>query len=168
MSVFTAHDLTPRVCVRSKEDILRAPQSVFLVSAVLSVGCAEPGAGPCVHTYRDPVLAITSVVDSESGGRIASILVTNVTISGRSEPVGALLDVAFGASTRSDTLVCGVPCGFGTSEGQYTFKAAAPGYTARQVSVNARFARFDGGCPSSNAGSTEVSVSLPRTQQMGR
>lgn len=149
---------------------MRAPKSVFVVvGTVLSVGCTEPGAGPCVHTYRDPVLAITAAADSASGARIASILVTDVALDGRSQPVGSLLlEVAFGASTRSDTLVCGVPCGFGTSEGQYSFSATAPGYAVRQVSVNARFARFDGGCPSSNEGSTEISVSLSRTQPIAR
>lgn len=145
-----------------------APRSVFVVvGAVLSVGC-EPGGGPCIHTYRDPVLAITAARDSASGARIASILVTDVAFGGRSQPVGSLLGLAFGASTRSDTLVCGIPCGFGTSEGQYTFSATAPGYAVAQVSVNARFARFDGGCPSSNSGSTEISVSLSRTQPIAR
>ena len=143
---------------------LRAPRSVFvLLAGVLSLGCAEGGAGPCVHTYRDPVLAITAAVDSGTGVRITPVFVTGVTIDGQSQPVGSLLAVAFGASARGDTVVCGLPCGFGTSEGQYSFTATAPGYAIRRVSVNARFARFDGGCPSSNEGSTEISVSLPRS-----
>jgi hypothetical protein len=131
--------------------------------AVLTVGCQEFAGGPCVHTYRDPVLAVTRATDGATGARIAPLFLTAVTVGGQAPGVSYLLTTAFGARAQGDTIVCDVPCGFGTSEGRYGFTASATGYAPRLITVDARFARFDRGCPSSNAGSTETSVSLPRT-----
>lgn len=141
----------------------RSPRPILITCCtLLPLGCRELGGGPCVHTYRDPVLAVTAASDGATGARIAPLFVTGVTVRDRSQPVSYLLAVSFGARAQGDTIVCGVPCGFGTSEGPYSFVVSATGYAPRQVSVDARFARFDGGCPSFNEGSTEVSLSLPR------
>jgi hypothetical protein len=131
-------------------------------SLVLTFGCQEFGAGPCIHTYRDPVLAITAATNAATGARIAPLFITGVTVGGQVQPVSYLLTTTFGVRAQGDTIICDVPCGFGTSEGAYGFTASAPGYAARAITVNARFARFDGGCPSFNAGSTETSISLAR------
>lgn len=142
----------------------RESRSVLVAASfVLTFGCQEFGGGPCIHTYRDPVLAITAATDAAAGASIAPLFITGVTVGGQAQPVGYLLATAFGTRAQGDTIVCGVPCGFGTSEGRYGFTASATGYAPRPITVDARFARFEGGCPSFNEGSTETSVSLPRT-----
>lgn len=73
-----------------------------------------------------------------------------------------LLAPSFGARIVGDTLVCTVSCGFGTSEGRYTFRATAAGYVAKEVTTEARYSRFEGGCPSYNAGGSRTHVVLTR------
>ena len=132
-------------------------------SVVMTFGCQEFGGGPCIHTYRDPVLAVTAATDGATGARIAPLFITSLTLGGQAQVVSYVMTTAFGTRAQGDTIVCDVPCGFGTSEGHYRFTASATGYAPRLITVDARFARFDGGCPSFNAGSTETAVSLPRT-----
>jgi hypothetical protein len=136
--------------------------AVGAAALALTLGCQEFGAGPCEHTYRDPVLALTTATDAASGARITPLFLTAVSVGGQVQPIGYLLATAFGAREQDDTLVCDVPCGFGTSEGRYAFTASAVGYAPRAIAVDARFARFEGGCPSFNEGSTRTSVALPR------
>jgi hypothetical protein len=139
------------------------PPALVATVLALTLGCQGFGAGPCEHTYRDPVLAVTAATDANSGARIAPLCITAVRVGGQAQPVGYLLATAFGARAQGDTLVCDVPCGFGTSEGRYAFTASAVGYEPRAAAVDARFARFEGGCPSFNEGSTRTSVALPRS-----
>lgn len=139
----------------------------FLLLAACSLpalGCPELAAGPCSHTYRDPVLAIITASDAVTGARVSPLLITDVTAGGLPQSVGLLMALTnFGVEARGDTIVCGIPCGFGTREGAYDFTASAPGYAPRRVSVEASFARFHGGCPSYNAGSTRTGVRLTRS-----
>ena len=70
---------------------------------------------------------------------------------------------AFGISLVNGELRCDTPCGFGVVEGPYEFTVKAPGYLDKRVTTMASYSRFDGGCPSSNSGSTEITVSLAPT-----
>lgn len=129
---------------------------------LLAVGCSELGAGGCEHTFRDPVLAITSVTDGASGVRVSPLQITAVSVGGQVQPVGYLLATAFGARAAGDTIVCDVPCGFGTTESRYSFTAAANGFVPQVITTEARYSRFEAGCPSYNAGSTRTSIALTR------
>jgi hypothetical protein len=142
----------------------RSRPVLVAICVVPAFGCQEFGAGPCEHTYRDPVLAVTAATDEASRAPVTPVFITGVTVGGQLQPPSFLLiPPAFGARAQGDTIVCGVPCGFGTSEGRYAFVASAPGYAPRTIAVDARFARFDGGCPSFNEGSTRTAIALPRS-----
>jgi hypothetical protein len=139
----------------------RESRSVLVAVGIsVTLGCQQVGVGPCIHTYRDPVLVITAATDSATGRPIAPLFLTRLTVDGQAQVVGHVLTTAFRARSQGDTIVCDVPCGFGTNEGRYGFIASATAYASRPVTVDARFASFDGGCPSFNAGSTEMSVLL--------
>jgi hypothetical protein len=132
-----------------------------LIAALLLEGCDSVGA--CVHTFEDPVLSIVRVEGS-------SVLLNSVTISDvviALQPVGNLGSLttppALGISIVNGELRCDVPCGFGVAEGQYEFTVKAPGYLDQRVTTMASYSRFDGGCPSSNSGRTELTVSLAPT-----
>lgn len=129
---------------------------------LIGVGCSELGAGGCEHIYRDPLLAITAAADEASGVHVSPLRITVVAVGGQLQPVGYLLATAFGARAAGDTMVCHMPCGFGTSEGRYAFTSAASGYVSRTVTTEARYPRCEGGCPSHIAGSTRTRIVLTR------
>ncbi len=129
------------------------------ISASLS-GCVL-GGGPCIHTYEDPVLVIREVRGPQG------ILLSPVTISGLAFAGRLVEDLAqyatppgFNVQVVPEGLRCVVACGLGVSEGIYDLTVVALGYAPKVVRVDARYRNFDGGCPSSNSGSTEVAVVL--------
>jgi hypothetical protein len=149
--------------------MMRAARTLRLVLVVpalrFGAGCAELGVGACEHTYRDPVLTISAATDAESGASITPLQITAVAVGGQLQPIASLLATAFGARAVGDTIVCDVPCGFGTSESRYALTAAASGYVARDVTTEARYARFEGGCPSYNSGSTRTTITLTKSSR---
>lgn len=125
-------------------------------------GCRALGAGECSHTFRDPVLAILAARDSATTAPISPVGLTSFTLGGYPTEGVIFLPNSVNVRLVGDTMVCTIPCGFSNIEGHYTFRAGAPGYVPRTVSVNARYANFDGGCPSSSGGSTNASIALVR------
>jgi len=133
-----------------------------VVAAVIALeGCDSLGA--CDHAFEDPVLTIVRVEGS-------SVLLNSVTIADVAialQPVGNLGSLttppALGISLVNGELRCDVPCGFGVQEGRYEFTVKAPGYLDHRVTAMARYSRFEGGCPSRNSGSTEITLTLTPT-----
>ena len=122
--------------------------------------CSSVGA--CYHIFKDPVLAITGVTGANST-LLASVTISEVTFGGQAViDLPALIAApAYGVDLISNTVLrCQIRCGFGMGEGSYAFTVTAPGYHEKRVSVTARYANFDGGCPSENSGSAQVTVSL--------
>jgi len=135
--------------------------SPIVAAVIVLPGCDAVGA--CLHTFEDPVLTIVRVEGS-------SVLLNSVTISGvvvGLQPVGNLGSLttppALGISLVNGELRCDVPCGFGVQEGRYEFTVKAPGYLDHRVTAMARYSRFEGGCPSRNSGSTEITLTLTPT-----
>lgn len=130
----------------------------LVAAAIVLEGCDAVGA--CLHSFEDPVLTIVRVEGS-------SVLLNAVTIADvviALQPVGNLGSLtappALGVSLDNGELRCDVPCGFGVHEGRYEFTIKAPGYLDHRVTAMASYPRFEGGCPSENSGSTEISLSL--------
>lgn len=130
-------------------------------AAIVLEGCDSVGA--CDHTFEDPVLTIVWVEGS-------SMLLNSATISDvviALQPVGNLGSLtappALGVSLVNGELRCDVPCGFGIQEGRYEFTVKAPGYVNQRVTTMASYSQFEGGCPSRNSGSTEITLSLTPT-----
>ncbi|MBL8989678.1 MAG: hypothetical protein JNJ80_25640 [Gemmatimonadetes bacterium] len=128
-----------------------------VTAVVVATGCLSVG-GPCVHEYRDPVLTI----DIVGSPRPPAVDLRDIRIDGRDSGGLALLVAgpSFGATVIGDTLRCAGRCGIGTTEGTYTFATSAPGFRTQLVEVNAKYRDSDGGCPSSNSGSTEYRLML--------
>ncbi|WP_309672254.1 hypothetical protein [Gemmatimonas sp.] len=87
--------------------------------------------------------------------------IRDVTIAGQPVSVEELLR----GPTRNvvldtDGLVCAKDCGFATTPGLYRLTVAAQGYVPLVVERDAKYARFQGGCPSFNEGSSVVQVQL--------
>lgn len=119
-------------------------------------------AGPCVHNYEDPILAISSIEDAESREQIPRITIDKVFIDSVRTDVSSLVrESSQNVTIQDSSILCDVPCGFGTVAGRYQFSAHASGYEDTTVTKeNVRYENFDGGCPSSNSGSTTMSFSI--------
>lgn len=119
-------------------------------------------AGPCVHNYEDPILAISSVEDAESGEQIPRITVDKVFIDSIRTDISSLVrESSQNVTIQDSSILCEVPCGFGTLDGHYKFSVHASGYEDTTVTQeNVRYENFDGGCPSSSSGSTTMSFTL--------
>jgi hypothetical protein len=133
---------------------------VALAAAGILVGC-EGVTGPCVHTYREPLLQIVSARDAETGAPITNVVIRNVRREGIAQDLQLLLaGPAYSVEVQGDSLLCRVPCGFATSEGNYIFTVSAPGYPPQDRGYEARYRVFKGGCPSYNDGGLRVSLAL--------
>lgn len=136
---------------------------LFLLILSLAAGCTGFGAGPCVHVFRDAIVHMIAVVDSETGSGLDSVFVTNVTIDGDTLPLSMAMssgDNEAGVLLEGDTLRCGIPCSFGFSEGRWELTLCARGYPSQTVAFDARYAVFNGGCPSYNDRGTFVVLKL--------
>ncbi len=145
---------------------------LVVVALVLSVACGEeevdnqndranmnnqPG-GPCVEEYGEPIVLVTAVTDADDGAAIGVVEIWEIR-RGESEVqvFGETLNLTEG---EAGVFSCEVPCGFGSEPAEYTFWVGAEGYEPVEVSVEAEYEVFVGGCPSFNDGGTEVQVEL--------
>ena len=154
-----------RVAVRWQhtDRCMNAIRLMLIVSTVgLISACEGLGAGGCVHEFRDPLLRLQTATDSVTGRAIPRVAITNVSVDNHAFATSLVLTQL--PNTRvtliADTLWCDVACGFGNMEGVWRFDLSAPGYRAQTFQLTARYARFDGGCPSFNAGSTSLTARL--------
>ena len=69
---------------------------------------------------------------------------------------------AYGVEIQGDSLVCSVPCGFATQEGNYILPVSAAGYPPQDRGYDARYRAFKGGCPSYNDGGVRITLALQR------
>lgn len=123
-------------------------------------GGSQSMAGPCVHTYVEPIVLLDKVAVEGETGSISRVVIADVQRDG--QPVSLQFEVNSGIEDTAQGLVCTLPCGLGNTEGTYTFQVTASGFAPRVVTVNARYAVFQAGCPSSNDGGTHVSAALKR------
>lgn len=122
-------------------------------------------AGPCVEEFGEPIVLITHVVEAGSGDAIAVVKISDIEVGvgtlEHRQITNPLLGEHMNLTEGEDgAVLCEVPCGFGSQTGTYTFAVEAEGYEATEVSVDATYAEWYGGCPSFNDGGTETEVEL--------
>jgi hypothetical protein len=125
-------------------------------------GCV--GAGPCEHTYRQAILLIDAARDAEDGSPLPMVALSHIRRNGNEQDPKFLVlgPPSHGVEVHGDSLVCHVPCGFATDEGNYTFTVSADGYPPQERTYEARYRVFKGGCPSYNDGGLRIVLSLSR------
>ena len=125
--------------------------------------CDGTSVGPCIHVYREAVLQVVAVRDTEDNTPLPNVVVRHVRINGREQNLMFLVaGPSYGVELRGDSLVGRVPCGFGTQEGNYVFTVSAPGYPPQERGCEARYRVFHGGCPSYNDGGVPITLGLRR------
>jgi hypothetical protein len=130
------------------------------MAGLSAAGCPLFDSGPCYHTYEDPVLVVREV-RGLGGVRLPVVIIDHLAFNGRPTDLAFhARDMGFNVAIVPEGLQCTLPCGLATIEGLWTLGFVAPGYQPKEVQVNARYKNFDGGCPSSNSGPTEIAVQL--------
>jgi hypothetical protein len=136
---------------------------VLVVAAVLLLGGCDRLAGPCSHTYREPILQLGSARDSLTNAPLPRVVLHEVRQNGRTLDLGFLLAApGFGVAVQGDSALCDLPCGFAVEEAQYRLTVSAPDYPRQARTYTARYRVFQGGCPSFNDGGVRVSLALQR------
>ena len=119
------------------------------------------GAGGCEHTYRDPLIVLQTVTDARTGAQLTRVTVRDIMLAGQPVPAEDLLrGPTRNVALDNGGLLCAADCGFATSPGRYRLTVAAQGYQPLVVERDADYARFRGGCPSYNEGSSVMRVQL--------
>jgi hypothetical protein len=112
--------------------------------------------------FNDPLFHITRATDSTTGAAIPKVILSNITYGGTpmdASQLGSPYPHTSGVTIVGNTLLCDVPCGFGTEEGRYTFSVSAPNYKTSSVAQEGRF-QSHGGCPLTYYGSTDMQFTL--------
>lgn len=147
---------------------------VRFITAALSiaalVACSEPTNGPCVVTYRDPLLTIASVLNTQTGAAIPQVRIKDIKYQGAAlrelrelTETGTLVR---GVTITGQELLCNVVCSFATQEGLYEFTVTQSGLRDTSLSVNAKYATSEGppgGCPRTFSGGMELRLRLSPT-----
>jgi hypothetical protein len=142
----------------SHDTVLR--RAALVLSAIVFASC-DTGGGPCIHTYRSPIVEVRAARQAGSSAAIARVVLRGLAWNGVAlDPSQMTYPPAHGVVVEGDSILCDVPCGFATQDGEYTATVTAPGFRPKSLAVTARYALGHGGCPSWNDGGTEVEIEL--------
>lgn len=140
---------------------------VTTLIALLFTACSDDGddgsvLGPCYHEYRDAVVHISTLTDLDSGAFLDTMYISGVTVRGTDYPLDWILEARLseGLQAVGDSVLCVIPCSFGSREGRWSMTVSAPGYPRQVLEFEAAYALFHGGCPSWNDEGTLVDLRL--------
>ena len=150
--------------------MINAIRILSLLLPLTLTACVEDDTGPCVHIIKDPILTITGVTESPGGAAVPKVLIDSVHYDDRLVENGYLIGelsmtddpLSFGLETVNGQLECTPPCGFPGDQARIELFVNTPGYRDTVISVDASFATFHGGCPSSTEDGTEIAIALQR------
>lgn len=138
--------------------------SVKLLILILTIfsflSCDKDGGiGPCIHTYKEPIINIISIQDTLKNTYLSSVKLYNLKINGYEQNSEILLDISYSIILDDSLYNCNIPFGFGTEEGKYEFIIEAENYDPKQITIeNVSYSVFNGGCPSYNDGGKRVQL----------
>ena len=124
------------------------------------LSCEENNStGPCVHTYNEPILNITSIRDTVNFNHPRFIILRELKINGSKQFGAYPLTASYSIVTNDSIFYCNIPFGFGVEEGKYEFIIEAEGFQPKQITIeNVSYSVFEGGCPSYNDGGKRVEL----------
>jgi hypothetical protein len=136
--------------------------AIVFLALLFHAGCKPGGStvGPCVHIYKEAILHIESVTNSQTGALIPTIVLSEIRLDTSAVNPMWLTPVSKNVVFVDSTLVCNVPCSFGTEPHQYTFRVSAKGYLDTTISCFANYSIIHGGCPSSSDGGLRIQFTM--------
>ena len=121
------------------------------------ISCAQ------VITVAGPVAQIMSVTNSQTGSPISQFTLSNFAINGQQQDAALLIAGVpnTNAQAVNGTLMCSGTCGFGQSDGSYTFTVSATGVQDKIITVAAKYDRLVAqGCSRTETGGTQIAITL--------
>ena len=136
---------------------------VILIIALVIYSCEENEkdlVGPCVHSYNEPILNITSVRDANNKP-ISFVILRDLKINGIKLFAQSLLHESYSIVASDSLFYCNIPFGFGVEEGTYEFIIEAEGLQPKMITIeDVKYTIFVGGCPSYSDGGTRIDILL--------
>ncbi len=134
---------------------------ILLVLFIFSLlSCDEDnGIGPCVHTYYESILHITSVKDTLNNTHLRFVKLRDLKINGSTQFGTNPIFESYSIVSDDSVFYCNVPFGFGIEEGKYEFIIEAEGYQSKLITIeNVNYSIYKGGCPSYNDGGKRFDI----------
>lgn len=129
-----------------------------------AIGCSGNSVTcPQVVLAASPAVVIASVANKETGVVIAQFTLSNFTVDNQVFSASGVISGVPGtnASLVNGTLTCSGSCGFGGTEGTYTFTVSAAGRPDTIVTVAAKYTGSTGqGCSRKLKNGTSVTIAL--------
>jgi len=136
---------------------------ILLFGFIACDGFRDSPIGPCGHKTLNPVIEVDNVRDEMTGKIIREFKIINAKFNNHIIDMHSLTnDVSFNCAIHDSVLYCNVPCGFGSSEGEYSFYVSAIGYRDTTIIIDAQYKHFDYGCSSCNSGSSKVTFTMQK------
>ncbi len=134
---------------------------IYLILAVcFFLSCSKDdndGIGPCVHTYNEPILNVSSINDTLNNISLQFVKLYDLKINGFKTLGLNAISTSYSIVSGDSIFYCNVPFGFGVEEGKYEFIIEADGYNPKKITIeNVNYSIFEGGCPSYNDGGTQI------------
>ena len=137
---------------------------VCLLGLILMAACSGNGVTCAqVITVGGPVVQITSVTNSQTGSAISQFTLSNFARNGQQQDAALLVAGIPNTNARAvnGTLVCSDTCGFGQSDGSYTFTVSAAGVQDKVVTVAAKYSgSVAQACSRMETGGTPIAITM--------
>lgn len=123
------------------------------------ISCDSGNVGPCEHTYKEPILHITSIRDTDNNKHLSFVKLRYLKVNGHSISGYYSLGKSYSVVSNDSIFYCNVPFGFVIENGNYEFVIDADGYPSKKIAIDSvNYAILDGGCPSYNDGGKRVDL----------
>jgi hypothetical protein len=134
------------------------------LNVLFLITCGYPveNAGPCVHTYKEPILHVSSVKDAKTNLELDKVYFYSIKINNYDTPVSQIeMDEYHNIEFFDTVMVCTVPFSFGIASGDYQFNTAIEGYKEKINSIkDVEYSIKEGGCPSYEDGGLQIELIL--------
>lgn len=160
----TAYDASVELRERGMRGLASRATSALCAVALITVTGCDRSFGPCVHQYREAVFHIVAARDAHDTTPLTTVILKDIRLDGVEQDLSLLVlpGTSYGVNVQGDSLICHVPCGIGTREGNYIFTVSAMDYPPQQRGYEASYRVFRGGCPSFNDGGVRATLRLSR------
>ena len=130
--------------------------------AIVYAGCGNSTGTACgLFEYVDPLFTIVEAKNAISGTPVSPVYLSSILFGDEPLPAEFLTYAnAYGVNVVGDRLRCTVPCGFSSLQGEYQFAIGGAGYRDTTITLEGRYGRADGGCPSRFYDGVEITLAL--------
>jgi hypothetical protein len=133
---------------------------LIFIFVIISFNCKPNTVGPCEHIFKEPILHIESVANSNGSGYVQTIILSKIMLDTINTDPRWLTPISKNVVFLDSTLICNLPCSFGYEQHRYSFTVSAKGYYDTTIVCYPNYSINKGGCPSSSDGGLRIRFSM--------